>query len=126
MRIRYERPLSPAKFDLLLAGMRCVSNKLNDKNTVFLGEVPTQGVPSPFFPGILVATKPRKTTQNPGKQLVFDKNDGGKEWKRNQALELQTKPPTPEGSRPQNKYEIRCPKRGRMGMGLVCHASDFI
>ena len=41
------------------------------------------GVPSPFFPGILLFRKPSQTQ---GKQPVFEKNDG-REWKRNQPLE---------------------------------------
>ena len=42
------------------------------------------GVPSPFFPGILLSRKPPKTK---GKLLVFEKNDGWTEWTRNQPLE---------------------------------------
>ena len=33
----------------------------------------TLGVPSPFFPGILLSTRPPKTLE---KQLVLEKNDG--------------------------------------------------
>ena len=35
------------------------------------------GVPSPFVPGILLFRKPSKPK---GKQPVFEKNDGCKEW----------------------------------------------
>ena len=41
------------------------------------------GVPVPFFPGILLSTKPPETQ---GKRAVFGKNDGLKAWKRNQPL----------------------------------------
>ena len=43
------------------------------------------GVPSPFFPGILLSNKMTKTL---GKQRSgFEKSDGWKEWSRNQTLE---------------------------------------
>ena len=54
----------------------------------FLGAIPfliPLGVPSPFVPGILLFGKPSKTQ---GKQAVFEKNDGVKEWKRNQPLKF--------------------------------------
>ena len=44
----------------------------------------TLGVPSPFFAGILLFRKPSKSL---GKLPVFEKNDGLKEWTRNQTLE---------------------------------------
>ena len=52
-------------------GLKAASRKGYDFLPLLLG------VPSPFFPGILLFRKPSKTS---GKQLVFEKNDGGKEW----------------------------------------------
>ena len=50
------------------------------------------GVPSPFFPGILLFRKPSQTQ---GKLSVFEKNDGGESTPRNTPTLVQLRTPEP-------------------------------
>ena len=50
-----------------------------------------QNLPPPFFPVIRLSRKPPETRE---KQLVLEKNDGWKEWKRTQPLEIQEMAPS--------------------------------